>query len=314
MGLLDYMNKSIDCIESKYQRYILLRGQFSDQAIFCFYEGEDDLTYYTSRINALISNKEIVDIECNGRENVLILYNKIDKECTTHKNTLYFIDKDFHINSFQNINIYLTPCYSIENFYILDKAFEHILRYELKINEYSDKEDDKKDFNTLMEYYKKEKEKFIENTKYLNAWYSLQTRKSIGMQRKDMPKLYKLKEIDFSEYPYNNIERLKELTINYIDITNEEIEIEVSRLMKNPDYNFRGKYFIAFLCKILNFIFEESNKPNKLSIKKRRVVTQVSEKNILSSFCQHALTTSCLQNYLNSKLKHLQINNLNVVS
>ncbi|MDM0594389.1 DUF4435 domain-containing protein [Clostridium perfringens] len=312
MGLLDYMNKSIDCIESKYQRYILLRGQFSDQAIFCFYEGEDDLTYYTSRINALISNKEIVDIECNGRENVLILYNKIDKECTTHKNTLYFIDKDFHINSFQNINIYLTPCYSIENFYILDKAFEHILRYELKINKYSDKEDDKKDFNTLMEYYKKEK--FIENTKYLNAWYSLQTRKSIGMQRKDMPKLYKLKEIDFSEYPYNNIERLKELTINYIDITNEEIEIEVSRLMKNPDYNFRGKYFIAFLCKILNFIFEESNKPNKLSIKKRRVVTQVSEKNILSSFCQHALTTSCLQNYLNSKLKHLQINNLNVVS
>ncbi|MFR1315376.1 MAG: DUF4435 domain-containing protein, partial [Clostridium perfringens] len=237
-----------------------------------------------------------------------------DKECTTHKNTLYFIDKDFHINSFQNINIYLTPCYSIENFYILDKAFEHILRYELKINKYSDKEDDKKDFNTLMEYYKKEKEKFIENTKYLNAWYSLQTRKSIGMQRKDMPKLYKLKEIDFSEYPYNNIERLKELTINYIDITNEEIEIEVSRLMKNPDYNFRGKYFIAFLCKILNFIFEESNKPNKLSIKKRRVVTQVSEKNILSSFCQHALTTSCLQNYLNSKLKHLQINNLNVVS
>ncbi|MDU4146249.1 hypothetical protein, partial [Clostridium sp.] len=58
---------------------------------------------------------------------------------------------------------------------------------------------------------------------------------------------------------------------------------------------------------ILNFIFTESNKPNKLDIKKRNVVTQVSDKNILSSFCQHALTTSCLQRYLNSKLKHLQI-------
>lgn len=177
----------------------------------------------------------------------------------------------------------------------------------MNINKYSDKEDDKKDFDTLMEYYKKEKEEFIENTKYLNAWYSLQTRKSVGMQKEDMPKLYNLKEIDYSEYPYNNIERLKELTINYIDVTHEEIETEVSRLMKNPDYNFRGKYFINFLCKILNFIFTESNKPNKLDIKKRNVVTQVSDKNILSSFCQHALTTSCLQRYLNSKLKHLQI-------
>ena len=307
MDLLDRMKRDSACLESKYNRYVLQRGMFEDNAIFCFYEGKDDPIYYTSRINTLISNKEIIDIECKGRENVLLLYNKIDEECTTHKNTLYFIDKDFHIDTLKNINIYLTPCYSIENFYILDKAFESILRYELNINKYSDKEDDKKDFDTLIEYYKKEKEEFIENTKYLNAWYSLQTRKSVGMQKEDMPKLYNLKEIDYSEYPYNNIERLKELTINYIDVTHEEIETEVSRLMKNPDYNFRGKYFINFLCKILNFIFTESNKPNKLDIKKRNVVTQVSDKNILSSFCQHALTTSCLQRYLNSKLKHLQI-------
>lgn len=302
MSLLSYMRESVECIESIYQKYATLRGKFSDSVLYCFFEGKDDPKYYQSRIEKFTC-KEIIDFPCGSRDNVYKLHGMIDNKKSMHKNTLYFTDRDFNTNIIiKDKDIYSTPGYAIENFYILDSVFEKIIKYELRISKFSDEKDDIEDFAKLMDYYKTEKEKFIESTKYLNAWYALQMNRSIHMKEKDRPKLGKLKEIDKSEYPYYSIDRLKELTENYINVTEEDINKKVDELIENPEYNFRGKYYIYFLYKVLDYVFSESNKPSGFLNKKRKVSLGLSIKSIISTFCQYAITPECLDEYLKYKI------------
>lgn len=311
MSLLSYMSESVNCIESTYQKYATLRGQFSDRALYCFFEGKDDPKYYISRIEKFTC-KEIIDFPCGSRDNVYKLHGMIDSKKSTHKNTLYFTDRDFNMNIIKDEDIYSTPGYAIENFYVLDSVFEKIIKYELGISKFSHEKEDKEDFHRLMEYYKTEKEKFVESTKYLNAWYALQLNRSIHIKGKDRPKLNKLKEIKESDYPYDSIDRLKELTDDYVSLTEEDINKKVDELIKNPEYNFRGKYYIYFLCKVFNYVFSESNKPSGFLNKKRKVSVGVASKSIISTFCQYASTPECLEKYLKYKIEDITGSQLEV--
>lgn len=302
MQLLSYMNESVDCVETLYQRYATQRGKFSQKAIYCFFEGKDDPKYYTNRIERF-TTKDIITYPCNGRDNVYRLHGMIESRKFKNTNNLYFTDKDFNYDILEESDIYSTPGYAIENFYILDSVFEKIIKYELGIDKFSVEKEDKEDFFKLMKYYTSEKEKFIQDTKYLNAWYSIQINQGKLIEKNNRPDLSKLKEIKESEYPYSDIDRLKELTKNYVDVTLEEIENEVNKLIINAEYNFRGKYYLHFLVKILNNIFSESNKPSGFLSKKRRVSLGISSKSLISTFCQYANTPECLLNYLENKLK-----------
>lgn len=311
MSLLSYMKESVECVESIYQKYATNRGKYSDRVFYCFFEGKDDPKYYISRIEKF-TNKEIIEYTCGSRDNVYKLHGMIDSRKSTHKNTLYFTDRDFNTNIVKDEDIYSTPSYAIENFYILDSVFEKIIKYELGISKFSCEKDDIEDFNKLMEYYKSEKEKFIESTKYLNAWYALQVNKSIYREEKYRPKLNKLKEIKELYYPYNSIDKLKELTENYISVSEEDINKKIKELVIDPEYNFRGKYYIYFLCKTLNYVFEESNKPSGFLSKKRKVSLGVSSKSIISTFCQYAVTPECLTKYLKYKIDNIAESQLEV--
>jgi len=311
MSLLNYMKESMNCIESTYQKYATNRGKFSDKVLYCFFEGKDDPKYYINRIEKFTS-KEIISYPCGKRDNVYKVHGMIESKKSTHNNTLYFTDRDFNINIIKNEDIYSTPCYAIENFYILDSVFEKIINYELGISKFSYEKEDIEDFKKLMEYYKSEKGKFIESTKYLNAWYALQINKSRLIEEKCRPKLDKLKEIKESYYPYNNIETLEGLTKNYVKVTKEEIDKTINELIKNPEYNFRGKYYIYFLCKVLNYVFSESNKPSGFLSKKRKVSLGIASNSIISTFCQYAATPTCLDEYLKYKIQENIQNQLEV--
>ncbi|WP_455789292.1 DUF4435 domain-containing protein [Clostridium butyricum] len=314
-SLLDYMDESTGEIEDIFQEFVETRRNEKDSIVYGFFEGNDDYSYYGFRIKKY-SDKEILEYECNGKENVLNLYSMIksNTKAFDENELLFFVDKDFEINNIKSKDIYVTPVYSIENFYMTDSAFNEFLKGELHINNYS-KGNKKIDYDKVTKYYKGERSKFIKKVGLLNIWYSLQKNKSKGLEEGIEPDLSKLKSV-YGKYLRNDIingqitiERLKELTNRYIDVTEFEIKGEEIRLCSNPLVNFRGKYFEEFLYKTLNFIIEDANKPiNKpdkpklLFSEKRKVNLPIGKDNLISLLSQYADTPNCLDEYLKRTL------------
>ncbi|GAB6149007.1 DUF4435 domain-containing protein [Clostridium novyi] len=298
----EWMEQESKCIDTLYQEFILLKR--NNKIVHCFFEGED-FKYYSARINMYIEDYENIEqYECKGKSNVFQIYNLIKNGTRTKEiKLLFFIDRDFDDNDYENKEIYVTPGYAVENFYIGDKVMEQFLSSELKIRKTSEKLDDKKDFENAMKYYKQEREKFIENTTILNVWYSLQKRKGITSDGKIYADLKKLKKFNQLEKPIT-IEILKGKTENYQEINEIEFEKEKQRLLRDPLKLFRGKYYFEFMAKVIHKLCTDESIKEGIFSKRRRCKSSISEGNIISELSQYAETPNCLKEYLNRRLKH----------
>ncbi|WP_179866289.1 DUF4435 domain-containing protein [Priestia megaterium] len=303
-SLLQEMWDSSEDIEAIFQEYILRKDDEDLSVIYCFFEGEDDYKYYVSRIEAY-TEKETICHTCNGKDNVLTLHGMIKDSTVESPNNklLFFIDKDFDMEKVDYEDVYTTPSYAIENFYITDTAISKFLKGEFKIDKFSLKDEDKLDFENGLNYFKGKRDEFIDNTLWLNVWYSLQKNKSGKNPDQSHPNLSQLKNAYNRKFTLPiSIEELKSLTPDYIEVTDIEIQNEKNRLMEDAIYNFRGKYFEEFLYKILNFLMTDSNKPEQIFTKKRKVNLTIGKDNLISNLSQYADTPICLKDYLKGKL------------
>lgn len=301
MNYKEYLEKESECSNTLYIEFIQLKKKTN--IIHCFFEGED-FKYYSSRINMYTEEEETVyQYDCKGKDKVLETYNLIRNGANTNGvKMLFFIDSDFDDNSeLVNNDIYITPGYAVENFYIHDKVMEQFLSSELKIGRTSHDENDKKDFESAMKKYKEERSKFIRDSTILNVWYSLQKRKSKGLNNCEYPDLKKLKKFYALDQPIT-IETLQNNTENYIKVDMMEIEDEKKRLLKDPLNLFRGKYYFEFMSTIINKYCTNDAVKENIFIKRRKCKSNISENNIISELSQYAETPRCLKNYLNSRL------------
>ena len=139
---LEYMKNATRSIEVKYEEFINLRAMYKDTRIYCFYEGKDDCKYYFPEISNY-TDKEIIDFDCGGKENVYYIHGKVSESNSEEEKMLFFIDHDFDEDNIRHEDIYCTPCYSIENFYMNQRFFKLFFKYQLRIDEYSSEEDPK---------------------------------------------------------------------------------------------------------------------------------------------------------------------------
>ena len=211
---------------------------------------------------------------------------------------LFFVDRDFDRNNISNSEVYVTPVYSIENFYITDSVFNEFLKTQLHISNYS-RGKKKIDYDKVIEYFKTKRKEFIDRITLLNAWYSLQKNKSKDKSNSDKPNLSRLKCAYGKQLEGEiTIEKLKELTTNYIALSDFEIEGEKRRLCSNALENFRGKYFEEFLYKTLSFIIDDANNPKQLFSEKRKVNFPIGKNNLIFLLSPYADTPSSLDKYI----------------
>ena len=306
-NLLEAMDASTDELEDIFQEFILTRKSEENSLVYGFFEGKDDYSYYGIRIRNY-TNKAVEAYDCNGKDNVLILYSMIKHNTNAFKENdlLFFIDKDFNIKNIKDEKIYTTPRYAIENFYITDTALDEFLKGELQISKNS-RNNKKLDYDNVVKYYREKRDEFISDTTLLNVWYSLQKNKGSKIRKGDKPDLSRMKSAYHKKFKDGiNLELLKELTPNYIDINELELEREKKRLLENPMYNFRGKYYEEFIYKTLLHIIDDANKPKNLFSEKRKVNISLGKNNLISLLSQYADTPVCLNKYLNNILNSNQ--------
>lgn len=259
------MEDEAECVESIFQSYVVQRSKVK---IFLFFEGRDDFNYYYPRISPFIYNTEFRHYACSSKKKVLEVYSMIKKrtKSSSQEKLLFFIDRDFEKKGSYPNDIYVTPTYSIENFYITDNALSNILKGVLGLSEDSD-EDENKDFKTALDYLKDKRQEIIDKMIYANAWYSLQI--NLCAEKK-YPKLGAIKQYSVIKDIVDK-SKLEDMVPNFISVSEQQITCEIKYLKEDPIGRIRGKYFEQTMPKYLMQLFQDANgKSNRKYFSKRR--------------------------------------------
>ncbi|ECL1884906.1 DUF4435 domain-containing protein, partial [Campylobacter jejuni] len=226
--------------------------------IFVLLEGDDDIKYYGPIIdNRLGDNKKIRYYTCKGKSEVLLLLKRIQEstKLDLSKKIMSFIDRDFDFE--QNLeHTYITESYSIENYYFSNEAINKTMKYLLKVD---DLELNNKDVKNEVDKIIKERDEKLEDIVFVNAIYCLQKTKSLecGIQ----PKLNKIKEYD--AIIKIDQDKIKDYIEDYIEVSKDEIDLQIEYMKKNLVYETRGKYIFSLMKKKYRIFCDKFNKEKK---------------------------------------------------
>ena len=228
--------------------------------IFVLLEGDDDIKYYRQIVDNMLIDcnsgdaKNIRYYICKGKKDVLLLVKKIQKSTSLdlNKRVMSFVDRDFDYK----LNLehtYITESYSIENYYFSNQAINKTVKYLLKID---DSEFDSKRIKSMVDKIIKERDKALNDIVFINAVYCLQINKSLPSDPK--PNLSKIKE--YSQITKIKQDEIKDYIENYVDVSNDEIDLLIEHMKKNLVYEIRGKYILSLMEKKYGVIFDAFNK------------------------------------------------------
>lgn len=264
-----------------------------------FLEGQDDIKYYNFRFKTHSSEFHFFD--SGGKKNVIKACEYINSKYNGKLKIKFFIDKDFDELHTKN-NLFVTPCYSIENLYVSNVVFEEILKCEFNLNKYS--EEDRKDFKKLCELYSERQKEFLCHIDDLMFWFFLHSSKKECDLSKLKDRLFSktdpLIRISLNKVTKNyDFDTLRRYTENPLDFTEEDIKNYTNLVSKKSKiYFYRGKYILEFFEKFIRILLQEINKKNSTILTKKRKINLQFPDNTLSLFAQYSITPNCLEYFL----------------
>lgn len=309
----DNMNESKNKASSIWMQYTMSKHKNDKNYVFCFFEGEDR-KYYLERINKL--SKNINHFCCEGRCNVISVYEKIIDEEGYNNNLLFFVDRDYNLDSYEdNPDIYQTSEYSIENYYCKESVIEGVLEKEMGMNK------GESDFELAINIFSALKKKFIEYYFCINIWYMACKKLNINVKVDEL--------LGFNDFDLNpsNLNIKKEINLDsiqdiyliilknncksnkkhadenfkeynaYIEYIKKEMENINSNQSFNINKDFRGKFLLIFLRKYINLLHSMNNS-KEFSIKYLQFYLDGNSNNLLSELSAFAETPECLMKYL----------------
>lgn len=302
MSRVQNMAQARDNVSVKYHEFMRI---CSKNKFPVFFEGEDE-KYYSIRLDSL-TNLEWIGINTGGKKKVISLREKIKaSEAYYDKKAFFFIDSDFDHNEeiSKFTDVYLTPCYSVENLYISDSAFIKILRSEFNISEYDESSDC---YLRAIQCFKERKREFLEAIMDFNLLIhylrmkeaSGELKTKLNLNNIDIDKLVSIGLTEVKKI--YSLEKHRELFPELPE--NFELNLDISKssfLNKNSEIIFRGKqnldFFRAFILLLRQDRGKKSNR--EVFLKIGRTKLQLSKANTLSELSQYADTPNCLKEFL----------------
>lgn len=272
------------------------KRKYHSNYAFCFYEGEDG-KYYDHRIRSIIG-KDFIRIKAGNKNKVLKVLKLIkDKPEYQSVNTMFFVDRDmgFDMKEYKEKDVYVTPCYSIENLYVNEDSFGMILETEFGLNI------DDADYITYKQKFVEMYHDFCELMLEFNALVLLRKEKELDCEKVIIQNIKTTDLVTIDVYSgisksskYNDtIEELKEK----LDVKDEEITSAKIRLLEHGEKSniFRGKNQFDFMTKYIEQLYKGRKElfdpvPKNIKI--------APNQNRLSTFSMYAQTPECLENFL----------------
>ena len=270
---------------------------------FCFYEGED-AKYYNSRIENYFG-MQYFTYKAGNKKAVLHIREMIqnraeyDKVCT-----MFFVDRDFDDSlQGQYVDLFETPCYSIENLYASKNAYTKLLKAEFGLN-ISD-EDYKKcvelfdarlqEFNQIMlEFNSLVKYKHQCCPENICQFGNVKTNQLANITLSNVKKSDRYSEI---------IALLKSM----LSINETKLE-SITDQLKNEvelDNIFRGKNQLDFFVELIKKLKAANKRGEFFSKKINNVHINITD-NRLSELSQYAITPDELKTFLRKNFEKMQ--------
>lgn len=297
MSLLDTLDEKILTPAATYIK-ILSQYKTHDNTIFCLVEGVEDISFYRPFMEIYKDNVPIKYIACYGKQNVIDNYNDIDWNFYDKKRVLFFIDKDFddYIEKelLKDDNVFVTDCYSIENYLVDEVILEKFIIDNCLITNESI-------IKLAIENFKEQHIIYATQLKMISAWmmYCRKNNFDVSFNEIKMSDLFKidengkLKKKSLPSYRSKFEYLCAKTNTNHFDI--QEIRHYYFLIDKEskPKKFIRGKYELYFMFMYLKYISEnivsevsnEVKKHNKNARKCDKVVRpkttiQLKEENI----------------------------------
>ena len=315
--LLNEMKISAESGHVAYTNFVRVYSKTKPNMVYCFFEGDEDKKYYGTRITIKYEN-EFQDFTCGGRDLVLKAKELINNRNEYNKaKALFFIDKDYTDDKIEN-ELYVTPCYSIENFYSAEDTLKRILNSEFNMKEKDE------NFIKILDLYTTLLTNYHDELLFLNAWLSCQYDiriKTSASTRLDINEVLK-------NYFKNN-ENMFDVSLSlraniFDDLKNKDI-LENTLFKDAPkilddllnkklalfnsiDFNkacmFRGKFELKFFIDFLKRLKEEAtSKQPKILTKKYKCTLSFKLEDSISVLTQYSNTPNCLIEFLDKHLK-----------
>lgn len=290
-----------------YMHFSLEYKKYDDNILHCFFEGYEDKRYYGLRIKFEIGQTYKV-YTCNGIDRLLKVSELISqREEYKDAKTLYFADKDYS-NRLTSNDLYVTPYYSIENFYVKVDVIKQILVHEFNMIE------DSTDFINAIEKYNRLQSKYHQKLTFFNSWlacqhdYKVENNMQTNLKIDKTVKNYFNRNIITSDFEdivefndlndHNYIEKELFTDAPRIDIDSLELKKNEYMRCKHSDY-FRGKFELIFFISYFTRIKElAGSKTSSFFQSRYKCSTRFEIATAISSFSQYAETPDCLIKYL----------------
>lgn len=285
-----------------------IQAAMADSCLLCcFFEGED-LKYYGIRIDLLVQGARYRSFAVGGRSGVLQILELVltaDSGRYASHPAAFFVDSDYEPPQSSHKWLYVTPDYSIENFYVRPGAFDRILRSEFGIGPGD------KNHGAAIQAYQASLASFNAASRLLNAWLKQQRSIESQMLVAGHPiKSLNLTDVKIWEFvtaafpscaARYTIQSLDQRFSRATSVADESaIQAWAGNVTSNdPQSTHRGKFFMQFLCLFLARLVEDANSAvPSLLLEHKKVGLMVQPSNALSQFSQYADTPDSLRDFL----------------
>ncbi|WP_409524485.1 DUF4435 domain-containing protein [Nitrincola sp. MINF-07-Sa-05] len=271
-----------------------------------FFEGEDE-KYYSIRINSIRPDIKWSAINAGGKSNVVELRRRIRRhETYSISACMFFVDADFDDNSaiLEFGDIYVTPCYSVENLYISLGAYTRILSAEFGIN---DSRENEQCYANSIRVFENTKSVYIDVIKPFNF---LVRELRLMERRGEIEGRLNINNVKFEDLVRIDLEVVEKVydeknPKSLFPDFREEFAVELENSEQyfenlSGELWFRGKQNLEFFRVFLEKIKAERCRKDSRKIFKDKgnVKLQISKGNCISELSQYADTPPCLRDYL----------------
>jgi hypothetical protein len=275
--------------------------------LICVFEGKDE-KYFCNRLDLIVGQGRWAGINTGGKKPVLDLAEALSHH-SIYQNANYacFIDRDFE-DWFVNKNperVYITPTYSIENFFVTESCFTRVLSSEFEITEFNDFRDE---YKKCMDAFNSRLEEFTGNLLEFNIWvkaHRIMERDSQGIKKLNVSNVKTKDIVSVDLDKISTVYTPTDFTTIFKDLnsftfcSNAIKEAEATLKACNRASSFRGKqqmdFYRDFLIKLKND--RTSQAPNFFT-KNGKAQINLSKDNIISELSQYADTPDCLNTFL----------------
>lgn len=139
MSYLDELKDEAEDGRAVFHEFALSLADVKEDALFGFFEGEDDPAFYGGHIAVRLGGREFHPFICNGRSAVLKANEMVLADGRAVDRTLFFVDKDHTeimsgtANVLEN-NVFQTDPYAIENYLVCDEVFRRFWTERLHLS------------------------------------------------------------------------------------------------------------------------------------------------------------------------------------